>query len=359
MRLDEYYANVSVGKELCHHGVKGQAWGVTNGPPYPLNGEGKAQFKENKKILKSKDAQTMREKTAARHGRAAKANQAIIKSKTETSKEKAKQVQAKNEIKKARHAWKDAQRRDKIAAKRESEKLKAELRERKMREHAEKQKLKAEEAKAKAEKLAAKTRAQQEKAKLREASNVKSPKELLKQKVIMSGDKKLVAQYRHLLNDNELRTAQARINLVKELKGSKLESLKNFARNVQDFTSTAKNSADNTISVLNSIGNVAKVANKGKDPNSTLGKLSKLSTIGKPEKSYAEKLKEEMNKVDYLRVMQSKTPLFTSYANNPTARDRLNDLMAQIDYDRVKQGLDPIYFKPQGGGQGKKKGKNK
>ena len=289
MRLDEYYANVSVGKELCHHGVKGQAWGVTNGPPYPLNGEGKKDFKENKKILNSKEAQTMREKTAARHGKAAKANQAIIRAKTDTDREKAKQVQAKNEIKKARHAWKDAQRRDKIAAKRESEKLKAELRERKMREHAEKQKLKAEEAKAKADKLAAKTRAQQEKAKQREASNVKSPKELLKQKVIMSGDKKLVAQYRHLLNDNELRTAQARINLVKELKGSKLESLKNFARTVQETTNSARNATDNTINVLNNVGNVAKFLNKSNNQDSVLGKISGLSTLGKPAKSDLEK----------------------------------------------------------------------
>lgn len=23
--------------ELCHHGIKGQSWGVTNGPPYPLS----------------------------------------------------------------------------------------------------------------------------------------------------------------------------------------------------------------------------------------------------------------------------------------------------------------------------------
>lgn len=289
MRLDEYYANVHLGKELCHHGVKGQAWGVTNGPPYPLNSEGKAQFKENKKILKSKDAQTMREKTAARHGRAEKANQAIIKSKTETSREKAKQVQAKNEIRKARHAWKDAQRKDKLAAKRDSEKLKAELKAQKMKEHAEKQRLKAEEAKAKAEKAAAKTRLQQERAKQRENSGIKSPKEALKQRVIMSGDKKLVAQYRHLLNDNELRTAQARINLVKELKGNKLEALKNFARNVQDTTSTVKNATDNTINVLNTVGTIAKFANKSNDPDSVLGKLSGLSTLGKPAKSDLEK----------------------------------------------------------------------
>lgn len=31
---------------LEHHGIKGQKWGVENGPPYPLNKAGKAKFKE-------------------------------------------------------------------------------------------------------------------------------------------------------------------------------------------------------------------------------------------------------------------------------------------------------------------------
>lgn len=26
--------------ELCHHGIKGQKWGVKNGPPYPLDAKG-------------------------------------------------------------------------------------------------------------------------------------------------------------------------------------------------------------------------------------------------------------------------------------------------------------------------------
>lgn len=38
--------------ELYHHGIKGQKWGVTNGPPYPLNDEvstGKRLKKEKEK----------------------------------------------------------------------------------------------------------------------------------------------------------------------------------------------------------------------------------------------------------------------------------------------------------------------
>ena len=34
--------------ELYHHGVAGQKWGVQNGPPYPLSGEGKQNLKKQK-----------------------------------------------------------------------------------------------------------------------------------------------------------------------------------------------------------------------------------------------------------------------------------------------------------------------
>lgn len=53
MNKNEYYGYVSVGEALYHEGVKGMAWGVRNGPPYPLNYEGKASLNANKKILGS------------------------------------------------------------------------------------------------------------------------------------------------------------------------------------------------------------------------------------------------------------------------------------------------------------------
>lgn len=33
---------------LAHHGIKGQEWGKRNGPPYPLDSEGKKEFQENR-----------------------------------------------------------------------------------------------------------------------------------------------------------------------------------------------------------------------------------------------------------------------------------------------------------------------
>lgn len=38
--------------ELTHHGVDGQKWGKRNGPPYPLNAEGKADLKKQRKKIK-------------------------------------------------------------------------------------------------------------------------------------------------------------------------------------------------------------------------------------------------------------------------------------------------------------------
>lgn len=39
---------------LAHHGIKGQRWGKQNGPPYPLNSEGREKFK--KQVKKFKEA---------------------------------------------------------------------------------------------------------------------------------------------------------------------------------------------------------------------------------------------------------------------------------------------------------------
>lgn len=42
--------------ELYHHGVKGQQWGVQNGPPYPLNATGRALVKQQRLMKKQEKA---------------------------------------------------------------------------------------------------------------------------------------------------------------------------------------------------------------------------------------------------------------------------------------------------------------
>lgn len=41
--------------ELYHHGVSGQKWGKKNGPPYPLNAEGKADLRAQKKAARAEN----------------------------------------------------------------------------------------------------------------------------------------------------------------------------------------------------------------------------------------------------------------------------------------------------------------
>lgn len=47
-------------KELCHYGIKGQQWGVMNGPPYPLSG---GQFSPSEIKSRSHNKKTIKKKT--------------------------------------------------------------------------------------------------------------------------------------------------------------------------------------------------------------------------------------------------------------------------------------------------------
>lgn len=65
---EEYYGDNDYRDYLEHHGIKNQKWGVQNGPPYPLNAEGKASFrdkleerrKQKKKLVRLKKARKAR-----------------------------------------------------------------------------------------------------------------------------------------------------------------------------------------------------------------------------------------------------------------------------------------------------------
>lgn len=59
--------------ELCHHGIDGQRWGVTHGPPYPLSrAEHRAVVKQAKKEAKSRAAAEKRNITYKKSKRYAK-----------------------------------------------------------------------------------------------------------------------------------------------------------------------------------------------------------------------------------------------------------------------------------------------
>lgn len=231
MRLDEYYALANVGKELCHHGIKGQAWGVTNGPPYPLNQEGKARHRsfasKKNKFFKSN------EEKVKDYEHAKTLNRKILRANTSTLKEKTKNESAKNEVRKARHAYKDARRREKMALKKEQQKLRDERRKRDLEYKTAKLKAKAEtsilKSKARADKF---NNSQKEREAKREqlkkiantqiGKNIKSPKEALKERVINSGDKKMLKKYGFLLNNDEYAQAAKRVELVKDIKKGKI-----------------------------------------------------------------------------------------------------------------------------------------
>lgn len=51
-------------EELYHHGILGQKWGVQNGPPYPLEGAGKAAAQAAKNSIASGTANKIVQKAA-------------------------------------------------------------------------------------------------------------------------------------------------------------------------------------------------------------------------------------------------------------------------------------------------------
>lgn len=58
-RAEFYSALYDSNNYLEHHGVDGQKWGKRNGPPYPLDSEGKAD------LIKQRKAEKKREKKEA------------------------------------------------------------------------------------------------------------------------------------------------------------------------------------------------------------------------------------------------------------------------------------------------------
>ncbi len=57
----ELVKNILLPDELFHHGIKGQKWGVRNGPPYPLD-------KEKEPVEKSEKSGIVRQKISGHKG---------------------------------------------------------------------------------------------------------------------------------------------------------------------------------------------------------------------------------------------------------------------------------------------------
>lgn len=62
------YVIITDSGELYHHGVKGQQWGVQNGPPYPLNQNIKSESKTGFKIKRKTAQDKIKEKAKTKTG---------------------------------------------------------------------------------------------------------------------------------------------------------------------------------------------------------------------------------------------------------------------------------------------------
>ena len=94
-----YTSMYSRNTELYHHGIQGQKWGVTNGPPYPLDSDvstGK-KLKKEKRLNAYKEA-SIKKLTNQQEKMNKKMNKKINKSKNEEKREKIKNEQEKRNV---------------------------------------------------------------------------------------------------------------------------------------------------------------------------------------------------------------------------------------------------------------------
>lgn len=337
---EEYYGLVEAGKTLCHHGVRWQAWGVQNGPPYPLGSAGKARAKVARHILGGRKAREERlAEKADSKATMASINRKLVNSKIQMKDDKAsyklKKAADKAIVKRARHAEKQAtkdakakEQLDKIKAQQELAKQKASLKDARHKGSIEfrlKQdqlirqqyknemaKLKAErdrvsnkaakdatKARLKAEKQAAKDRLSnqkadrknqlkmekerlkmQERAKIRQEkadqkqkaheekiqqkaerkaeAKANSPIQQMKDRIVNSGDPKMLKKYGKILNNDEYKSAVDRIKQVNELKSAKVQKWVDRGKQLSD---SMTNIANTTTKGIETINNGIKILN--------------------------------------------------------------------------------------------------
>lgn len=302
MQSNEYYSLAQYGESLCHHGIKGQAWGVTNGPPYPLGREGKARhgwFRAKKEQFLKNMSERAQDKTKAKT-----INRQIMRANTANLKVKAKEESAKNEVRKARHAWKDANRRERMKIKAEQQKLKDEERRRHDQMKAERAKLKAEKSRANAERNQSQLNQLRAMTSALPKVNVKTPRQALVERVINSGDKKMLKKYGNLLSNDEYKAATDRIKMNMDLKNAgklaRLERVKDFVSAGSKIVGDLKTDVEGVATIYNNINAAAKIF----APNS---KFAKKAQIRLPDgksptaKTISDKLKDMTDRAEYRR----------------------------------------------------------
>jgi hypothetical protein len=322
MERNKIYAIPSHTDYLEHHGVKGQSWGITNGPPYPLNAAGKSRFHKIRSLF-TKDTRDLR---AERHEKAKTFNQRMVKANikkidtdTEAVKAKVKQQNTKNELRRARHAKRDAERKARQQERLEKEKLKTEIEKQRQARALAKQQTKDLAAKQKLENQRtkedlAKQRLEQKIAEKRldkelhperydgrnkAQQDVKQHTNLLKQKVINSGDKKLLAKYGKYLTNEEFKEASNRVVMKAALDADAKASRSALrAKKFQNAADTAANTFEKT---ANTLGKGIDAYNKVASIHNTIKPDKKWARVGvKEEPTNFEKLLSNLkSEMDY------------------------------------------------------------
>ena len=259
--------------ELYHHGVRGQAWGVQNGPPYPLGSAGKSAFSRMKAMLGSNgrgrllatraaNQAALNKKIVAAKIRGRTANTADIKNMVQNAK-------AKNQLSKARHEGKLSKEQYKT----------------------EKEKLRAERALYKADRKKAEGRGQK-----------LSAKEELKQRIINSGDPRLLNKYGKYLNAEEYKQASDRVLARYDLANARVQKINErgqlIAGKLQNAAGITKGAMDNYSNIRQILVSI--------NPNLA----TRMPDIGKPKS--AREMLEETQAAAKLSMMKASPAQFNA-----------------------------------------------
>ena len=265
MPSSEFYSGLATyGDSLYHHGIKNQAWGVQNGPPYPLGSAGKARAAKARHILGGRKTREARlNEKAGSHATMANINRKLVESKL-------KGVEDKNSLAKAKTGQKikNIENKDALAKTKSTSQLKSlenkqalnrarhKGKSARLQDKLEKQRYKTEMARLKKEQR--NNEKKEEKPKEQKISAKDAARNALKERVINSGDPKMLKKYGRFLNNEEYKAAATRITMVNDLKSARLKAFVDRGRQLAD---TAKNVAETTRNAVDTANNAIKTVN--------------------------------------------------------------------------------------------------